>query len=63
MNKLFIAKGYNSWTNKEILRAFKSEQEADAFINGLTDPHIHIMTYKNTTDLVNALLNGGKHDQ
>jgi len=58
MKKLYIAKGYNSWTNREILRAFNSEPEADAFIQGLTDPHIHIMTYKSTTQLVNALLNG-----
>ena len=58
MKKLYIAKGYNSWTNREILRAFNSEPEADAFILGLTDPHIHIMTYKSTTQLVNALLNG-----
>jgi hypothetical protein len=61
MRKLYIAKGYNSWTNKELLRAFNTEQEADAFIQGLTDPHIHIMAYRSTTELVNALLNGGNH--
>jgi hypothetical protein len=60
MKKLYIAKGYNSWTNQELLRAFNSESEADAFIEGLTDPHIHIMAYRSTIDLVNALLNGGK---
>ena len=56
MNKLYIAKGYNSWTNQEILRAFKTKTEADAFIQGLTDPHIHIMAYRSITDLVNTLL-------
>lgn len=56
MNRLYIAKGYNSWTNKEVLRAFNTEQEADTFIQGLTDPHIHIMGYKSITQLVNTLL-------
>jgi hypothetical protein len=61
MNKVFIAKGYNSWTNKEILKAFISEQEADAFIQGLTDPHIQVIGYKNTAQLVNTLL-GANND-
>jgi hypothetical protein len=56
MNKLYIAKGYNSSTNKDLMRAFSSEQEADAFIQGLTDPHIHIMSYDTIPQLVNTLL-------
>ena len=61
MNRIYIAKGYNSWTNKEILKAFQSEQEADSFIQGLTDPHIQVIGYKNTTQLVNTLL-GANND-
>jgi hypothetical protein len=57
MRKLYIAKGYNSWNNKELMRAFNTEDEADAFIQNLTDPHIHVMAYKSTTQLVNCLLN------
>jgi hypothetical protein len=56
MNKIYIGSGYNSWTNKEHIRAFKTEKEADSFINGLTEPHIQAINYKNTADLVNHLL-------
>ena len=56
MRKLYIAKGYNSWNNKKLHRAFKTEKEADQFMNGLTDPHLVVMSYNTTTQLVNALL-------
>lgn len=56
MKKLYLARGYNSWANKDILKAFNSEKQADDFIQGLTDPHIQVFTYKSTTDLVNTLL-------
>ena len=58
MKKLFIAKGYNSYTNKELLKAFTTEQEADKFLEGLTDPHITIMSYKSTIQLINHFLKG-----
>ena len=58
MKKVYIANGYNSWTNKDIIRAFTSESEADKFIEGLTNPHIHIIGYKSTIELVNHLLKG-----
>ena len=57
MKKIYIATGYNSWANKELHRAFTTEQEADQFINGLTNPHLVVMSYNSTTELVNALLN------
>jgi len=45
MNKVFIASGYNSWTNQPSCRAFRTEKEADSFLNDhLTDPHIHVIT-------------------
>jgi hypothetical protein len=53
MKKLFIAKGYNSYTNKELLKAFTTEREADKFLEGLTDPHITVMSYKSTVELIN----------
>ena len=56
MRKIYITKGYNSWTNQELMRAFTTEKEADSFINGLTEPHIQVISYKNTADLVNHLL-------
>jgi hypothetical protein len=61
MKKLYLAHGYNSWTHKDIVQAFSTEDEADQFINGLTDPHLQVIAYKSTTQLVNFLL-GAKHD-
>jgi len=61
MKKLYIAKGHNSWANKSVLKAFNSEKEADQFIQGLTDPHIQILAYKSTTQLINHLL-GANHE-
>lgn len=58
MKRVYIAKGYNSWTNQEILRAFSTESEADKFIEGLTNPHIQILSYKSTAQLITFLLTG-----
>jgi hypothetical protein len=58
MKKLFIAKGYNSYTNQELIKAFATEQEADKFLEGLTDPHITIMSYKSTLQLINHFFKG-----
>lgn len=56
MKKVFIAKGYDSFNNKALIRAFMTEAEADQFIQGLTDPHIQVLGYKSTAQLVNTLL-------
>ena len=58
MKKLYIAKGYNSFTNKELVQAFTTEQEADKFLEGLTDPRINIVSYKSTVQLLNYYLKG-----
>jgi hypothetical protein len=58
MKKIYITKGYNSYTNKELIKAFTSESESNAFMEGLTDPHVHIVKYKSTIELVNYLLKG-----
>jgi hypothetical protein len=58
MKKLYIATGYNSYTNKEIRQAFNSEDEADKFLEGLTDPRIQVIAYKSTVELINHLLKG-----
>jgi hypothetical protein len=58
MKKLYIASGYNSYTNKEIRQAFNSEAEADKFLEGLTDPRIQVISYKSTVELINHLLKG-----
>ena len=56
--KIYIAKGYNSYTNKELVKAFKTENDADTFMNGLTNPHLIVVKYKSTLDAVNFLLKG-----
>lgn len=56
MKKLYIASGYNSWTNKELIKAFTTEQDADKFLDGLTNPHMQIVGYKSTVDLMNHFL-------
>ncbi len=58
MKKLYIASGYNSYTNKEIRQAFNSEVEADEFLEGLTDPRIQVVAYKSTVELINHLIKG-----
>ena len=56
MKKIYIVKGYNSWTNNQLIRAFSSESEAAKFSDGLTEPHIQVLGYKSTAQLVNSLL-------
>jgi hypothetical protein len=58
MKKLYIATGYNSYTNKEIRQAFNSEVEADKFLEGLTDPRIQVIAYKSTVELINHFIKG-----
>lgn len=55
MKKIYIATGYNSYTNKALLKAFTSQSEADKYLEGMTDPKINVMGYKSTADLVNKL--------
>lgn len=61
MKKVYLAHGYNSWTHKDMIKAFSTEQEADSFIQGLTEPHIQVIGYKSVNQLVNTLL-GASHD-
>ena len=60
MKKVYIGRGYNSWNNKECIRAFKTEAEASNYIEGLTDPKIQVLPYRSTVELVNALLIRGR---
>ena len=56
MKKLYIASGYNSWINKQMTRAFNKENDADKFLEGLTDPTVQVFAYKSTVDLMNIFL-------
>ena len=56
MKNIYIARGYNSWTQKESVRVFPTEKEADTFIKGLTDPKIQVIRYKSSAQLLNYLI-------
>lgn len=58
MVKIYIASGYNSWTNKEIRKGFVNRLEADNFLQGLTDPHVHVISGKSYIDIFNSLIKG-----
>ena len=56
MVKVFIASGYNSWTNKTITKAFLAPSDADEFLNGLTEPVLQVFNAKSYIDLLNEFL-------
>jgi len=56
MKTIYIASGWNSWTNKVIVRAFSDYTNAASFIGGLTDSDIKKMRYQSAVDLANLLL-------
>lgn len=58
MKTVYIASGYNSWTHKTVHKAFATKTEADKFLEGLTNPMLQAIKYKNTADLVSSLLKG-----
>lgn len=66
MKIIYLARGYSSWNNKEVKRAFNTLEEAKAFNVGLTDPQIFLFNGKKTIDAINNLVGsldfmGGKH--
>jgi hypothetical protein len=58
MIKVFVANGYNSYTNKQLKRAFLAPSEAEQFLVGLTDPKVNILTAKSYIDLINDFIGG-----
>ena len=59
MHKIYITKGYNSYTHHEVTKAFTTEKEAESFTEGLTNPYVHVVKYKSTIELVNYFLKRG----
>ena len=49
----YVAKGHNSWNNKDLTRAFRSLAEAEGFINGLTDGKIYRHKTKDAVEAIN----------
>ena len=56
MKTIYIASGWNSWTNKAIVRAFSDYTKAALFVSGFTDSDIKKVRYQSTVDLANLLL-------
>jgi len=56
MNSIYLAKGYNSWTHKNIQRACKTYTEAHAFSEGLTDSSVKMYSADSFIEAVNLLL-------
>ena len=56
MIKVFIANGYNSYTNKEITRAFLRPSEAEQFLEGLTNPKFKCVIADSYIEIINSLL-------
>ena len=58
MVKVFIAQGYDSYNNKQKTRAFLAPSDADQYLEGLTDPRIHVFMAKSYINLLNEFLKG-----
>ncbi len=58
MVKIFIAKGYDSYSHKTLTKAFLVPSEAEAYLVNLTDPSLNTFTAKSYIDLLNAFLKG-----
>ena len=58
MVKVFIAQGYNSYTNKQLVKAFLVPTDAEQFLKGLTDPKFKSIIAKSYIDVLNMFLKG-----
>jgi hypothetical protein len=58
MVKIFIAKGYDSYSHKTLTKAFLVPSEAEAYLINLTDPSVNVFTAKSYIELINAFLKG-----
>lgn len=59
MVKVFIATGYNSYTHKNMARAFLEPSKAESFLEGLTNPKFNTFTANSYIDLLNIFLTEG----
>ena len=56
MITIYFVQGYSSWNNKELKRAFKTIDEANAFSVGITDPKIYGFRAKSILEASNKIL-------
>ena len=53
MPNIYIVQGYDSYTNKNVLKLDSNKSDADTLANSLTAPRIHAVWYENEKDLIN----------
>ena len=52
MPNIYFVQGYDSYTNKNVVKLESEKLSADTLANSLTDPHIHAVWYENEKDLI-----------
>lgn len=52
MPNIHFITGYDSYNQKNVIKAKRKHTEATAFANTLTDPRINSMWYENEADLI-----------
>lgn len=58
MVKVFIAQGYDSYNNKQLVRAFLVPNDAEQFLKGLSDTKFKSIIAKSYIDVLNMFLKG-----
>jgi hypothetical protein len=53
MPNIYFVQGYDSYTNKNVVKLESEKLSADTLANSLTAPHVHAVWYKNEKDLIN----------
>jgi hypothetical protein len=56
MKKIYLASGYNSWTNNTIYRVFNTLSEANGYLIGLTDGNIDTFSANTMLEAFNRLI-------
>lgn len=53
MPNIYFIQGYDSYTNKNVVKLESEKLSADTLANSLTAPHVHAVWYENEKDLIN----------
>jgi hypothetical protein len=52
MPNIHFVTGYDSYAQKDVIKATKKRTEADSIANGLTNPRVNSLWYDNEADLI-----------
>ena len=53
MPNIYFIQGYDSYTNKNVVKLESEKLSAETLANSLTAPHVHAVWYENEKDLIN----------